>query len=285
MVGHSHGMLDVMGKAATLPVTPTAPAGVAAMVLVSVSAVPLIALQQFWIGLGVMFAGLGLALAVDQVLVRSLAPVGIGLVLLGATSLEADLSDLGMLRFTLILGAAVIVPTLLARRIVAPDAITFPVRGTPWTTSRWVYLVAVIVIGYLVLPFYFIGSGTYHNWPAVSGPNEIARLFIGVNAVGIWDELFFICIVFTLFRRHVPLWTANLLQATVFVSFLWELGYRAWGPALTIPFALVQGWIFAATASLGYVVTVHLIFDAIIFMILVHAHNPALFDIFITIPG
>lgn len=278
-------MLEPMGKAAAVPVTPAKPAGVTAMVLVSVSAVPLIALQQFWIGLGVLLAGLGLALAVDRVLIRSLAPVGIGLVLLGATPLEADLSNLGMLRFTLILGAAVIVPTLLARRIVAPDAITFPVRGTPWTTSRWVYLVAVIVIGYLVLPFYFIGSGTYHNWPAVSGANEIARLFIGVNAVGIWDELFFICIVFTLFRRHVPLWAANLLQATIFVSFLWELGYRAWGPALTIPFALVQGWIFATTASLGYVVTVHLIFDAIIFMILVHAHNPALFDIFITIPG
>ncbi len=274
-----------MGKAETVPVTPAKPAGVAAMVLVSVSAVPLIALQQFWIGLGVLLAGLGLALVVDRVLVRSLAPVGIGLTLLGATPLEADLSDLGMLRFTLILGAAVIVPTLLARRLVAPDAITFPVRGTRWTTSRWVYLVAVIVIGYLVLPFYFIGSGTYANWPAVSGANEIARLFIGVNAVGIWDELFFVCIVFTLFRRHVPLWAANLLQATIFVSFLWELGYRAWGPALTIPFALVQGWIFAATASLGYVVTVHLIFDAIIFMILVHAHNPELFDIFVTIPG
>ena len=278
-------MLEPMGKGATIPVTPTRPLGVAAMALVSTSAVPLIALQQVWIGLGVLLAGIGLALAADRVLVRSLAPIGIGLVLLGSTPLEADLSDLGMLRFTLILGAAVIVPTLLARRIVAPDAITFPVRGTPWTTSRWVYLVAVIVVGYLVLPFYFIGSGTYHNWPAVSGPNEIARLFIGVNAVGIWDELFFVCIVFTLFRRHVPLWLANLLQATIFVSFLWELGYRAWGPALTIPFALVQGWIFAATASLGYVVTVHLIFDAIIFMILVHAHNPGLFDIFITIPG
>ncbi|MCW5954812.1 MAG: hypothetical protein KIT69_21360, partial [Propionibacteriaceae bacterium] len=202
-----------MGIAATLPVTPARPMGVAAMALVSVSAVPLIAMQQFWIGLGVLLAGLGLALAVDRVLIRSLAPIGIGLVLLGATPLEADLSNLGMLRFTLILGGAVIIPTLLVRRFVAPDAITFPVRGTPWTASRWVYLVAVIVIGYLVLPFYFIGSGTYLNWPAVSGPNEIARLFIGVNAVGIWDELFFVCIVFTLFRMHVPMWLANVLQA------------------------------------------------------------------------
>jgi len=47
----------------------------------------------------------------------------------------------------------------------------------------------------------------------------------------------------------------------------------------------VQGWIFARTASLGYVVTVHLLFDAIVFLVLVHAHNPQLFDFFVTIPG
>ncbi len=273
-----------MGEAATKPVTPTGPVGVAAMALVSISAVPLIALQQFWMGLAVLIAGVALAAVADRVLVRTLLPVGIGLVLLGSTPLAADLSDLGMVRFAVILTAAVVLPTWLGRRLVGRDAISFPVRGTPWTTSRWVYLAAVIVVGYLVLPYYFVGAGTYLNWPAVADPNQIARLFVGVNAVGIWDELFFVCIVFTLFRRHVPLWLANLLQATIFVSFLWELGYRSWGPALTIPFALVQGWIFAATASLGYVVTVHLVFDAIIFMILVHAHNPHLFDIFVTIP-
>jgi len=64
----------------------------------------------------------------------------------------------------------------------------------------------------------------------------------------------------------------------VFVSFLWELGYRAWGPVLTIPFALLQAVIFLKTRSLGYVVTVHLLFDAVVFAVLVHAHNPGLLD-------
>ncbi len=270
----------------TGPVAPTGPPGVFAMGLVSASAVPLIALQQFWLGLAVLLAGLGLALWADRVLARSLAVVGVGLVILAATPLEADLSDLGILRFALVLGGAVVLPTLLARRFVARDAIRFPLRtGRRWGVSHWVYLGAVVVIGYLLLPAYFIGSGSYRNWPAVATGDEIARLFFGVNAVGIWDELFFVCIVFALYRRHVPWWQANLLQAVVFVSFLWELGYRAWGPALTIPFALVQGWIFATTASLGYVVTVHLLFDAVVFMVLVHAHTPRLFDIFVTIPG
>ena len=88
-----------------------------------------------------------------------------------------------------------------------------------------------------------------------------------MNAVGTWDELFFICTCFVLLRRHFPLWQANLLQAVIFVSFLWELGYRAWGPLLTIPFALLQGWLFAKTRSLGYVLTVHLLFDAMVFLV------------------
>ena len=73
-------------------------------------------------------------------------------------------------------------------------------------------------------------------------------------------------------------------QSVVFVSFLWELGYRSWGPLLTVPFALLQGYIFQRTRSLPYVVTVHLTFDAIIFGILVHAYNPAIADIFLTDP-
>ena len=106
-----------------------------------------------------------------------------------------------------------------------------------------------------------------------------------MNAVGIWDELFFICVVLALLRPHFPFWLANLLQAAVFVSFLWELGYRAWGPLLTIPFALIQGWIFRRTTSLTYVVAVHLLFDLFVFMVLVHAHDPSMFDIFLTAPA
>ena len=107
------------------------------------------------------------------------------------------------------------------------------------------------------------------------------RLFIGVNAVGTWDELFFILTVFVLFKRHFPVWQANVLQMVIFVSFLWELGYQAWGPALTIPFALLQGWIYSKTKSLPYVLTVHLLFDAIVFLVIVHARNPEALPIFL----
>ena len=116
----------------------------------------------------------------------------------------------------------------------------------------------------------------------VDSPELIARLFVGVGAVGIWDELFFICTVFALYRRHFPLWQANIWQAMIFVSFLWELGYQSWGPLLTIPFALVQGAIFQLTKNLAYVITVHLLFDLVVFLVLIHGHNPSWPTIFVT---
>ncbi|UNK69640.1 CPBP family intramembrane glutamic endopeptidase [Microbacterium sp. H1-D42] len=215
-------------------------------------------------------------------LTRDLSLIGVGMLIVHAISLEAQLDNLAMLRFTLALGGAVLVPYLISRFVYRDRAIAFPWRTRqPWARWQWVWLVVVLVLGWLILPFYFITSGVYQNWPVVDSPDLIARLFVGVGAVGIWDELFFICTVFTLLLRHMPVPAANVLQAVVFVSFLWELGYRAWGPLLTIPFALLQGRIFLRTHSLAYVVTVHLLFDAVVFAVLVHAHNPGLLPIFL----
>lgn len=229
--------------------------------------------------------GVALGLAVDRRLGRDLALIATSQAIISTISLKADLSNAGIARFAVVLSLAVLVPWAVSRYLYKDDAVNFPVRtGRRWTGPMWAYIGAVVVIGYLVLPFYFLGSGAYLNWPPLEGGSDIARLFFGVNAVGLWDELFFICVVFTLLTRHFPMWTANLLQATVFVSFLWELGYREWGPLLTIPFALVQGWLFSKVKSLSYVVTVHLLFDAVVFAVLVHGHHPELFDIFVTAP-
>ncbi len=218
-------------------------------------------------------------------LLRDLSLVAIGLLIVRTISLAAELDTWAMARFTLALGGAVLVPYLISRFVYRDRATGFPWRARqPWGAWHWGWLAGVLVLGWLILPFYFISSGVYRNWPIVDSPELIARLFVGVGAVGIWDELFFICTVFAVLLRHFPAWLANVLQAVVFVSFLWELGYRAWGPLLTIPFALVQGVIFLRTRSLGYVVTVHLLFDAVVFAVLVHAHNPGLFDIFPTAP-
>ncbi|MGZ0711352.1 CPBP family glutamic-type intramembrane protease (plasmid) [Coraliomargarita sp. W4R53] len=212
-------------------------------------------------------------------LVRDLSLIALGLLIVSAIPLKAELDNWAMVRFALVLGGAVAVPYVISRWVYRDHATRFPWRGGGrWTRFQWTWLAAVLVLGWLILPFYFITSGVFLNWPVVDTPEMIARLFVGVGAVGIWDELFFICTVFALLRRHFGFWQANVLQMIVFVSFLWELGYQAWGPLLTIPFALLQAFIFMKTRSLTYVVTVHLLFDAVVFLVLVHAHNPGMLD-------
>ena len=282
-------------KTAVAPARPYVSLATAPALLVCLAAPAFYVLLLPWLGWALLVAGLIVAAVVERTratpvalaasgvrppsLLRDLSLIAAGLVIVSLIDLKAELDNAAMVRFTLALGGAVLVPYVVSRWVYRDRAISFPWRGGGrWTTFQWVWLVLVLLLGWLILPFYFITSGVYMNWPVVDTPDLIARLFVGVGAVGIWDELFFICTVFALLRRHFADVTANVLQAIVFVSFLWELGYRAWGPALTIPFALLQGYIFLRTRSLAYVVTVHLLFDAVVFAVLVHAHNPGLLD-------
>ena len=218
-------------------------------------------------------------------LFRDLLLIAIGMLIVSTVSVEADISWGNFFLLGFVLAAAVAVPYLISRFVFRDRVIRFKWRGGwPWSNVQWGYLVLVLFLGWLILPFYFITSGVYLNWPNVTTFDEIARLFVGVNAVGTWDELFFILTVFVLFKRHFPVWQANLLQMVIFVSFLWELGYQAWGPLLTIPFALLQGWIYSQTKSLPYVLTVHLLFDAVVFLVIVHARNGGVFPFFLVSP-
>ena len=236
---------------------------------------------------GMLVLALIIAWALDRSsrtvgLFRDLLLIAVGMLIVSAVSVKADINWGNFFLLGVVLALAVSVPYLLSRFVFRDRVIRFPWRGGwPWTRVQWGYLVLVLFLGWLILPFYFISSGVYFNWPAVTRADEIARLFVGVNVVGTWDELFFILTVFVLFRRHFPVWQANLLQMVIFVSFLWELGYQAWGPLLTIPFALLQGWIYSRTKSLPYVLTVHLLFDAVVFLVIVHARNPGALPIFL----
>ncbi|WP_374977524.1 type II CAAX prenyl endopeptidase Rce1 family protein [Microbacterium trichothecenolyticum] len=270
--------------------------GLAPALLVCLAAPAFFVVRVPWLGWVLLAAGLAVALLTERMdaaarppapggsirppsLVRDLSLIAVGLLIVSAIPLKAELDDLAILRFAIALGGAVAVPYVISRWVYRDRAIRFPWRGGGrWTRFQWTWLIAVLLLGWLILPFYFITSGVYLNWPVVDTPELIARLFVGVGAVGIWDELFFICTCLALLRRHFPFWQANILQSVVFVSFLWELGYQAWGPLLTIPFALLQGFIFMKTRSLTYVVTVHLLFDAVVFLVLVHAHNPGMLD-------
>lgn len=249
---------------------------------VAVSAFLLFGLQLPGWGHALLLASVGLAWWMNRELGIDLVLIGVGIGIVSATSVEADVEWGSFFRIGIVLALAVAAPFLLDRFLLKRRAIRFPWRSREKKSRLEIaYLVAVPALGWLILPFYFIRSGAYENWPHITDASELGRFFVGVNAVGTWDELFFICTCFALLRRHFPVLQANLLQTVIFVSFLWELGYRSWGPLLTIPFALLQGWLFARTRSLGYVLIVHLLFDAIVFLAIVHAHNPEWIPIFV----
>jgi membrane protease YdiL (CAAX protease family) len=254
-----------------------------AAALVSTSAVLMFGFGQNLAGYGTLVAALVVAAFVDRTLLRHLALIVAGLFIISLVPLNADLSLDHMAAMGTALAFAVVVPWLVDRFVYRERIIRFPVlTGRPWSLPAKLYLPAVVILGYFILPAYLIDSGAYLNWPDASGdPTVFLRLFIGVNFVGIWDELFFICTTYTLLRQHFPNWLANLLQAVIFTSFLWEIGYTGWGPLLTFPFALLQGYTFTLTKSFSYVVSVHLLFDLVLFLALVHAHNREWLAIFI----
>ncbi|MFJ5956151.1 type II CAAX prenyl endopeptidase Rce1 family protein [Paenarthrobacter sp. NPDC092416] len=252
-------------------------------VLVSVSGVFLFGIGSDLMGYGLLATGLVSAALIDLGLLRHLALIAAGMVIISSVPLNADLSLEHMALMGGALALAVLVPWLASRFGYRENIIKFPVNtGRKWPRTAKLYLIGVVALGYFILPVYLISTGSYQNWPNASNPTIFWRLFLGVNAVGIWDELFFICTTFTLLRQHFPDWLANILQATIFSSFLWEIGYQSWGPLLTFPFALLQGYTFKLTKSFTYVVTVHLLFDLVLFLALVHAHSRDWLPIFLS---
>jgi membrane protease YdiL (CAAX protease family) len=255
---------------------------IAPAVGVSLSAFLLFGLQLAGYGHALLVVSLVGAWLLGRELAKDLLLIGVGIAIVSLTSVEADLEWDRFFTVGLVLTLAVGVPFAVDRFVYRRRAIRFPWRtGRKWPRLEKGYLVAVPFLGWLILPFYFITSGAYQNWPHVTDLSLLLRFFVGVNGVGTWDELFFICTCFVLLRRHFGVWQANVLQAIIFVSFLWELGYQEWGPLITAPFALLQGYIFTRTGSLTYVLIVHLLFDAIVFLAIVHAHNPGVIPIFL----
>ena len=261
--------------------TPGALNTVAGVVLAA-SGVLLFALELRVAGYVVLAIAIAIGFVADRLLGRDLVLIAVGMLIMSLVPITTDISPGHMVVMGAAMVAAILLPYLGSRFLFKDHAIRFPLRtGQRWTRLEKGWLVLVVVLGYLILPVYMIRSGIYVNWPAATQPDEIARLFAGVNGLGVWDELFFVCTVFALLRRHVPDWQAIIMQAVLFTSFLYELGFRGPGPLLIFPFALLQGYTFKLTRSLTYIVCVHLLFDFVLFLVLVHAHNRGWLPFFI----
>lgn len=180
------------------------------------------------------------------------------------------------------LGAAVLIPYLYYRG--KPGRrISFNFRfQSILHKEKIAFIVFMALVSYLVFPFYFKSTGAYANWPSAQGAGDVILLFIGTNALGFWDELFFINTVLTIFRRHTRFWAANLAQGIIFTAFLYELGFRGWAPFVIYPFTLLQGYMFMRYKSLGFVIATHLSIDFILFLAILNAYGKLPFPFFIT---
>lgn len=248
--------------------------------LLCLGTVLLIGLQQLhgWL---VLLLGTVLLLRCHKQFAKDFLLVFVALALLGITDIDTDISYKHMIEMGVTLGLAVAIPYVVSRWIYKDHLVRFRFHhGRKWYRVEVAYIFFTALISYFLLPFYLRTSGAYINWAVDPGISNILRLFIGTNALGIWDELFFVSTILGIFRRFLPFGWANIAQSVLFTSFLYELGFTGWGPWMIYPFALLQGYVFQKTDSLLYVITIHLTLDLVLYLALIHAHHPTWMPIF-----
>ncbi len=142
------------------------------------------------------------------------------------------------------------------------------------------YTLISIPLAYFAFRLYFgyLSPQVPYNWVLPSEPNnnELIRLFMGINLVGIWDELFFINISFAILRSLFPFRIANAAQAVIYSSVLYDMAFAGWGPAFIFILAITQGAMFERSKVLVWVLIVHLIIDFFLFQAIVQTHYPNL---------
>lgn len=177
----------------------------------------------------------------------------------------------------------VFVPLLVTKKVYKNDLIKYPnLREKSWPKARTLYLLFAAFAGYLLLPVMLSSGDSYLNWDLQPGLWNLTVAYLGLNAVGIWDELFFVITVLAILRNYFPFYIANLAQAVLFTSFLYTLGFGGWCFIVIFVFALAQGLVFRQTKSLLYILAIHLTIDLVLHLALVYLHFPDVFPYFIT---
>lgn len=241
-----------------------------------------IPMQEKLIGYLVLSLGAFLLAYTPRAFRRDIGLIFLSIAIIGITPISTDIGVSNFLIMGSLLAMAVIIPFVVTRFVYKEKSINFFLAKHVWTKKNIGYIVLALLLSYLILPFWMKTTGGYQNWTVLTDPYHLIVLFIGTNGLGIWDELFFIVTVLALLRRHLPFYQANLIQAVLFTSFLYELGFRGWAPLVIYPFALLQGMIFRRTENLIYVIAIHLTIDLVLYLALISAHHPDLLPIFIT---
>jgi hypothetical protein len=198
--------------------------------------------------------------------------------LLAAAPIDTDTSNESFLSLGAFFVAAVALPTaLLARSDHEVIRYRFWPRRFSW--RHVVYVLVSIPAAWAAIRLYFaVSPQVSRNWVLPPTPNDDAlwRLFVGINLVGIWDELFFVNVCFAILRSLFSFPVANAAQAIIYTAVLYDMAFTGVGPLFVFSFALTQGALFERSENLLTVLLVHLIVDYFLFQEIVTSHYPGL---------
>jgi len=199
------------------------------------------------------------------------------LVILTICDINTSLSNRNFLQVGIPFALVILLPPLVLQRT-DPGVI----RYRFWPRKRWrhdlFYTALSIPLAWGLLEFYWwVNPELYLQWklPEEPDPEVIRRLFIGINLVGIWDELFFVNTVFAILRSLFRFPLANAVQAVVYTSVLYDMAFVGIGPVIIYYFALTQGNMFEKSENLLFVLIVHLIVDFFLVAAIVSSYYPS----------
>lgn len=208
---------------------------------------------------------------------RSYLALAVSLGLLALAPISTNLSTPHVIALFIPFVLVLILPPLILRR---PEVITFRFwpRQLDWLDVG--YTLSAIPLAWAAFMLYFgvLSPEVPYNWSLSAQPQnaELWRLFFGINAVGIWDELFFINICFAVLRSLFPFNIANPAQAVIYTTVLYDMAFTGWGPLFVYLLALTQGTMYERSRVLLWVLLVHLIVDYFLFQAIIETYYPAL---------
>ncbi|MCA9757538.1 MAG: hypothetical protein KDA27_17165 [Candidatus Eisenbacteria bacterium] len=248
------------------------------LVLFAIAVPTLIPLEIWAIGVP---AWLGAAFFVlrdpDPAYRRRLGVLLASIAVLTFAPIETDTSNRGYLVLGAFFLAAILIPTLVLKRT-DPHVIDFRVRPYRFRWLDIVYVSIAVPLAYYVIQWYFFHVNPYMptQWylPPEYDDEQVWRLVVGLNSVGIWDELFFVNICFAVLRTVHRFWAANLVQAVVYAAVLYDMAFIGIGPLLVYAFALTQGSMYEESKCLLWVLIVHLVIDAFLLESIIAHYYP-----------
>jgi hypothetical protein len=274
----------------TNPVTIPSRLHLAALAAFAVATVLLIPLEWFIPGLVVWVIALVLAWRTGDPIARRNFSLLLGCVLLlGFAPIHTNLDP----KHFLTLGIPFLLVSVgpyLYLRVTSPGEVDlgFWPRKFSWRDTIYVIISIPLAWGIIELYFFYLTPDMPTHWPMPIEYEEsaIRRLAIGINMVGIWDELFFINTCYVLLRPIFPHRIANAGQAVVYTSVLYHMAFTGWGLLIVPIFAWTQGAMYERSRVLLWVLIVHLIIDLIlVFAILQYYYPERAFHLFLESHG